>query len=45
MVKSARNLPGVVTTIATILSPYEVLKARSLVVDKAALAKIEEVYC
>ena len=45
VVKSARNLPGVVTTIATILSPYEVLKARSLVVDKAALAKIEEVYC
>ena len=45
VVKSARNLPGVVTTIATILSPYEVMKARALVVDKAALAKIEEVYC
>ena len=45
VIKSARNLPGVVTTIATILSPYEVMKARSLVVDKAALAKIEEVYC
>jgi len=45
VVKSARNLPGVVTTIATILSPYEVMKARAMVVDKAALAKIEEVYC
>ena len=45
VVKSARNIPGVVTTIATILSPYEVMKARALVVDKAALAKIEEVYC
>ena len=45
VIKSARNLPGVVTTIATILSPYEVMKARALVVDKAALAKIEEVYC
>ena len=45
VVKSARNIPGVVTTIATILSPYEVMKARSLIVDKAALAKIEEVYC
>ena len=45
IIKSARNLPGVVTTIATILSPYEVMKARALVVDKAALAKIEEVYC
>ena len=45
VVKSARNIPGVETTIATILSPYEIMKARALVVDKAALAKIEEVYC
>ena len=45
VIKSARNIPGVETTIATILSPYEVMKARALVVDKAALAKIEEVYC
>ena len=45
VVKSARNLPGVETTIATVLSPYEIMKARTLVVDKAALAKIEEVYC
>ena len=45
VVKSARNIPGVETTIATILSPYEIMKARTLVVDKAALAKIEEVYC
>ena len=45
IVKSARNIPGIVTTIASILSPYEVMKARALVVDKAALAKIEEVYC
>ena len=43
VVKSARNIPGVETTIATILSPYEILKARTLIVDKAALAKIEEV--
>jgi large subunit ribosomal protein L4 len=45
VVKSARNIPGVVTTIATILSPYEIMNARTLVIDKAALAKIEEVYC
>ena len=45
VVKSTRNIPGVETTIATILSPYEILKARTLIVDKAALAKIEEVYC
>ena len=45
VVKSARNIPGVATTIATILSPYSILNANSLVIDKAALAKIEEVYC
>ena len=44
IIKSARNIPGVATTIATILSPYEILNCRKLVVDKAALAKIEEVY-
>lgn len=44
VIKSARNLPGVETTPATILSPYAVLNAGKLVVDKAALAKIEEVY-
>ena len=44
VVKSARNIPGVLTTIATILSPYQVLNTRKLVVDKAALATIEEVY-
>lgn len=42
--KSARNLPGVSTTIATILSPYTVLGAPRLVVSKAALQTIEEVY-
>ena len=45
VIKSSRNIPGVETTIATILSPYEIMNARTLVVDKAALAKIEEVYC
>ncbi len=44
IVKSARNIPGVSTTIATILSPYDILNAGKLVVDKAALEKIEEVY-
>mgnify|MGYP000124462522 CR=1 FL=1 len=45
VIKSARNIPGVETTIATVLSTYDIMKARSFVVDKAALAKIEEVYC
>ncbi len=44
IVKSARNIPGVLTTTATILSVYDLVNARCLVVDKAALAKIEEVY-
>ena len=44
VVKSARNIPGIVTTIAAILSPYDILNADKLVVDKAALEKIEEVY-
>ena len=44
VVKSARNIAGVNTTIATVLSPYVILNSRKLVVDKAALAKIEEVY-
>ncbi len=42
--KSARNLPGVTTTTATILSPYMILTSGKLVLDKAALAKIEEVF-
>ena len=42
--KSARNLPGVLTTPAAQLSVYDILNAQYLVVDQAALAKIEEVY-
>ena len=42
--KSARNIGGVYTTISTILSPYMILTNGVMVVDKAALAKIEEVY-
>ncbi|HBR07511.1 MAG TPA: 50S ribosomal protein L4, partial [Clostridiales bacterium] len=38
------NLPGVTTTTATILSPYEILNNRALVIDKSALQKIEEVF-
>lgn len=44
VVKSARNLPGVLTTTATILNVYDILNAKYLVVDQAALAKIEEVF-
>ena len=44
VVKSARNTPGVVTTTARILSVYDIVNAKQLVIDKAALAIIEEVY-
>ena len=44
VVKSARNIPGVVTTSATILSVYDIVNAKQLIVDKAALATIEEVF-
>ena len=44
VIKSARNIEGVNTTIATILSPYMILTGGKMVVDKAALAKIEEVF-
>ena len=44
VVKSARNIAGVTTTTATILSPYMILTSGKMVVDKAALAKIEEVF-
>ncbi len=44
VVRSARNIPGVVTTTAKMLSVYDLVNARYLVVDQAALATIEEVY-
>ncbi len=44
VVKSARNIPGVITTTAKILSVYDIVNADQIVVDKAALAIIEEVF-
>ena len=44
VVKSDRKIAGVTTTIATVLSPYMILTNGKMVVDKAALAKIEEVF-
>ena len=44
VVKSARNIPGVVTTSATLLNVYDIVNANQLVIDKAALATIEEVF-
>ena len=52
VVLSARNIPGIKTTIAkkteevtsVILSAYDVLNSRQIIVDEAALKVIEEVY-
>jgi len=44
VLKSARNIPGIQATTAMILSPYDIINSRQFVVDKAALAKIEEVF-
>ena len=44
VVLSARNLPGIITTFATLLNTYDIMYARTFVVDKAALGLIEEVY-
>jgi len=44
VIKSARNVPGVKTTVANILSVYDIINGRKLIVDRAAVARIEEVY-
>lgn len=44
VVKSARNILGVLTTTAKILSVYDLLNAKYLVIDRAALSIIEEVF-
>ena len=44
VIKSARNIPGVETTMANLLNVYDILNARNLVIDKEALAVIEEVF-
>ena len=44
VVKSGRNIPGCEITFANLINVYDVLKAQKLVVDQAALRKIEEVF-
>ena len=44
VVKSARNIPGILTTTAKLLSVYDIVNANQFIVDKAALAVIEEVF-
>ena len=44
VVKSAANVPGVRTTIASTLNVYEILNADKFIIDKAAIEKLQEVY-
>ena len=44
VVKSGRNIAGCQVTFANLLNVYDVVNATKLVVDKAALKKIEEVF-
>ena len=44
VVKSAANIPGVRTTIASTLNVYEILNADKFIIDKAAIEKLQEVY-
>ena len=44
VIKSGRNIPGCEITFANLINVYDVLNAKKLVVDKAALQKIEEVF-
>ena len=44
VVKSGRNIPGCEVTFANLINVYDILNAKKLVLDKAALAKIEEVF-
>ena len=44
VVKSGRNIPGCEVTFANLLNVYDIVNAKKLVLDKAALAKIEEVF-
>ncbi len=44
VVKSGRNIPGCNVTFANVLNVYDIVNAGSLVMDKAALEKIVEVF-
>ena len=44
VIKSGRNIPGCEVTFANVINVYDILNAKKLVLDKAALAKIEEVF-
>ncbi len=44
VVLSARNIPGVETTFASVINVHDILKADKFIVDQQAVSMIEEVY-
>ena len=44
VVLSARNIPGVVTTLANTINVYDIMNADKLIVDRAAVDEIQEVF-
>ncbi len=44
VVRSAANIPGIVTTMAENLNVYDIIKHNKFIVTKDAVSKIEEVY-
>ena len=44
VVKSARNIPGVVTSPAALINVYDIVNANQVIIDRGALAAIEEVF-
>ena len=44
VIKSCANIPGVETTLYSTINVYEVLKAEKVIMTKAAIEKLQEVY-
>lgn len=44
IIKSANNIPGIKTTLASTLSVYDILNYDKFIIVKAAVNKVEEVY-
>ena len=44
VIRSCKNIPGVETTLYSTINVYEVLKAEKVVMTRAAVEKLEEVY-
>ena len=44
VVKSARNIPGIVTSPANLITVYDIVNANQVIIDQGALAAIEEVF-